>query len=121
MTRERTWDVEEEAPSITERQPGRKMQAAASSAVLAFAVMGICAVAPPVSVRAISAASSPVRVVEIVKRPVPRKGSAGKRAPGQFEPDVGYGISTPRLARMMPAFVRLTDSSEIDEVDLPPL
>lgn len=121
MIRERTWDVEEEAPSITERRPGRKMQATASSAVLSFVLMGVCAVAPPVSVRALSAASSPVGVVEIVKRPVPRKGSAGKRASGQFEPDVGYGISTPRLARLMPSFVRLTDSSETDEVDLPPL
>ena len=121
MTRERIWDVEEEEPSITERRPSRRMQALASSAVKAVVVMGICAVVPPVSVRAITAASSPVGIVEIVKRPIPRKGSAGKHASGQFEPDVGYGISTPRLARMMPAFVRLTHETEIDEVDLPPL
>ena len=121
MTRERSWDVEEESPSITERRSGHRMQALATSAATAVVVMGICAVAPPVSVKAISAASSPVGIVEIIKRPIPQKGSAVRRATGQFEPDVGYGLSTPRLARMMPAFVRLTDESEVDEVDLPPL
>lgn len=117
MSKGRTWDVEE----IAERRKIGRFRAAVSTAAQSVMVVGLAVALSPVTVHAISAATSEYSVVSVRSQSVPPEVRARRSPRGEFDPDVQRGMSTSRLGQEVPAFFRETDPKEIDDVDLPPL
>ena len=114
MSKGRTWDVEE----IAERRKIGRFRAAVSTAAQSVMVVGLAVALSPVTVHAISAATSEYSVVSVRSQSVPPEVRARRSHEANLIPTYS-AVCQPAVSGRGPAFFRETDPKEIDDVDLP--